>query len=167
METVNDDLDIFYYSLRDIPSDLEAEGLKLLKAFDVRERFFHFEFFRTASNKIKALEVNMRPPGGLTTDMFNFACDIDVYDLWARILSEGTADFDFKRKYHCCYISRKFNKKYALNGQDILQRFKDMLVHHEKINSAFGRALGDYGYLLRSESRDDILSAAETIQKKA
>ena len=29
----------------------------------------------------------MRPPGGLTTDMFNYACDIDIYNAWASIIA--------------------------------------------------------------------------------
>jgi hypothetical protein len=69
METVNDDLHIYYYSLREIPEDLIDAGLRILKAFEVKERFFHFEFFKLNDGRYFALEVNMRPPGGLTTDM--------------------------------------------------------------------------------------------------
>src|SRR5688572_21405765 len=44
METVlNDDL-VYYYTLREIPSDVQTLGARVLEAFDVRERFFHFEF---------------------------------------------------------------------------------------------------------------------------
>ena len=87
MEAVNQDDHIYYYSLREIPADLEEAGRRVLKAFDVRERFFHFEFFRDPEDRIVALEVNMRPPGGMTTDMFNFANDIDIYKEWAFVLS--------------------------------------------------------------------------------
>ncbi len=62
---------------------LEKIGRECLKAFDVRERFFHIEFFQTAVDQYVSLEVNMRPPGGYTTDMFNYACDIDIYRTWA------------------------------------------------------------------------------------
>ncbi len=31
----------------------------------------------------------MRPPGGFTTDMFNYACDIDIYRVWAQLLVHG------------------------------------------------------------------------------
>jgi biotin carboxylase len=87
METVvNDDL-VHYYSLRKIPKDLEAAGRRVLKVFAIRERFFHFEFFRRHSDReLVALEVNMRPPGGLTTDMFNYANDIDIYGEWAHVV---------------------------------------------------------------------------------
>ena len=46
METVLQDDLVYYYTLRDIPADLDALGRIVLAAFDVRERFFHFEFFR-------------------------------------------------------------------------------------------------------------------------
>ena len=47
METVNEDQDLYYHSLREIPADLEDAGRRTLAAFDVRARFFHIEFFRT------------------------------------------------------------------------------------------------------------------------
>jgi biotin carboxylase len=100
METVNEDTDVFYYTLRQIPPDLEAAGRKVLKAFDVRERFFHFEFFRAEQdNQIVALEVNMRPPGGLTTDMFNYSNDIDVYREWAHVVVYNRFTSKYTRPY--------------------------------------------------------------------
>jgi carbamoylphosphate synthase large subunit len=73
METVLDDSLIYYYTLREIPADLDELGRRVLEAFEVHERFFHFEFFREEiTGKLVALEVNMRPPGGLTTDIFNY-----------------------------------------------------------------------------------------------
>ena len=107
METVNNDDLIYYYSLREIPADLEEAGRKALKAFDVRERFFHFEFFRSkADNEIIALEVNMRPPGGMTTDMFNYANDIDIYKEWAYIIVHNKFTAEYSRKYHCGLLRR-------------------------------------------------------------
>ena len=112
METVlNDDL-VYYYTLREIPADVESLGRRVLEAFDVRERFFHFEFFRqNGTGDLLALEVNMRPPGGLTTDMFNYACDIDIYDAWASIIAgKGFPYPDYTHKYYCCYVGRKSNR---------------------------------------------------------
>ncbi len=112
METVNEDSNVYYYSLRDIPGDLEDAGRRVLKTFNVRERFFHFEFFRDPENQIVALEVNMRPPGGLTTDMFNYANDIDIYKEWANVIVFNKFATEYNRKYHCAYIGRKLNRHY-------------------------------------------------------
>jgi len=167
METVlNDDL-IYYYTLREIPADLEALGCRVLDAFDVRERFFHFEFFRQKdTGDLLALEVNMRPPGGLTTDMFNYACDIDIYNAWASIMAgKGFPYPDYTHKYYCCYASRKPNRSYAHTEQEILSRFGDRIRHHEQINGVFSAALGNYGYLVRSPELDEVLSIARFIQE--
>ena len=163
METVNQELDIYYYSLREIPEDLEDAGRRVLRAFDVRERFFHFEFFRLPDQRIVALEVNIRPPGGLTTDMFNYANDIDIYKEWANIIVFNRFTAKYSRKYHCAYISRKTNRLYKHTHGQILDTYSDFVVHHEPISGVFSPALGDYGYLVRSPELQDIHDIAKYV----
>jgi hypothetical protein len=166
METVNNDDLIYYYSLSEIPSDLEDAGRRVLKVFDVRERFFHFEFFRTSQEeKIVALEVNMRPPGGMTTDMFNYANDIDIYREWAYIIVHNRFTAEYTRKYHCCYIGRKYNRNYAHSHEQVMETFASEVVHHEPISGVFSAALGDYGYLVRSPDLSEIHQMARYIQQ--
>jgi biotin carboxylase len=166
METVNSDDNIYYYSLREIPPDLEDAGRRVLKAFDVRERFFHFEFFRNPQDKIVALEVNMRPPGGMTTDMFNYACDIDIYKEWANIIVHDKFTADYTRKYHCSYIGRKFNRSYAHTNEEITAAYGDKILHQEAISGIFSAALGDYGYLVRSPDLAEIHTIAQYIHQQ-
>jgi biotin carboxylase len=167
METVNEDANIYYYSLREIPRDLEDAGRRVLKIFNVRERFFHFEFFRDKEDRIVALEVNMRPPGGLTTDMFNYANDIDIYGEWAYLVVYNSFNADYQRKYHCAYISRKSNRNYAYSHEQILSQFQEHIVHHQMISGVFSAALGDYGYLVRSPELSDIHAMAGLIHQLA
>ena len=168
METVNEQLDIYYYSLRDIPKDLDEAGRRTLKAFDVRERFFHFEFFRTAPNDhLVGLEVNMRPPGGLTMDMFNFANDINMYKEWASVVMFNRFTAEYTRPYHCCYVGRRFRNTYRRSHDEIMATIGHMIPHHETINSTFGVALGDYGYLVRSPHIEEIHTMAHTILEHA
>ena len=168
METVlNDDL-VYYYTVREIPAELEALGRRTLEAFDVRERFFHSEYFRqTGTGELLALEVNMRPPGGLTTDMFNYSCDINIYDAWASIiLGKGFPYPDYTHKYYCCYVGRKSNRSYAHGEQEILSAYGDKISHHESISGIFSAALGNYGYLVRSPELDEVISIAKFIQEQ-
>jgi len=168
MEAVNNDDHLFYYSFREIPPDLEAAGRAVLRAFDVRERFFHFEFFRTnREGRIVALEVNLRPPGGLTTDMFNYANDIDIYHQWASVVVRNEFTARIRRPYHCGYIGRKRSKRYAHGHDDIMAAFGRCIVHHEEIDSIFRAAIGDTGYLVRSPDLEEILAAARYVQETA
>jgi biotin carboxylase len=166
MMAVNDDLHISYHSLREIPRDIEEAGRKILKAFRVKSRFFHFEFFRLHdTGKLVALEVNMRPPGGFTTDMFNFACDFDIYQEWASVVLNNRMTGPYVRKYHVCYVGRKFTKKYVLTHSDVIRKYASLLVHHDHIAGVLSPALGNYAYIIRHKDLDVVLKARDEIQK--
>ena len=156
METVNQARHIHYTSLRDIPPALEKAGRQCVRAFDVRERFFHIEFFETTPGKYVALEVNMRPPGGFTTDMFNFACDIDVYHLWAQVMVNGSATPDYQRKYHCCYASRKNRYDYRHTHDEVMKKYGTFIAQAARVPGVFSSALGDVGYIFRSPDMERI-----------
>jgi hypothetical protein len=165
METVNDARHIFYYSLRDIPAELEKIGRDCLKAFAVQERFFHIEFFRTAPDRYVALEVNMRPPGGYTTDMFNYACEIDIYRGWAELVAHRQVKLNYRRMYHCCYASRKSNLRYARSHDEIMSRYGGFMVQVAQVPGVFSSALGDIGYIFRTEQLDQVLEIVRYIHQ--
>ena len=156
METVNGDRHVFYCSLRHIPEDLERVGRASVAAFGLRERFFHIEFFKTAEDRYIALEVNMRPPGGYTTDMFNYANDIDIYRAWAELLVQGGDPLAFERRYHCCYASRKNRYRYRHTHDEIMSRYRHVLQEVVQVPGVFSSALGDIGYIFRSSEMEEI-----------
>jgi hypothetical protein len=166
METVNEDADIYYYTLREIPADLQKAGQSVVRAYNIRKRFFHFEFFRIQDGSLVGLEVNMRPPGGLTTDMFNYANDINIYYEWANIILHNRFQANFTRPYHCGYVGRKWSKSYIHNHDEIMQRYPALIVHSEPISGIFSQALGDFGYLVRSPDFKQIVEVAGFIQQK-
>jgi biotin carboxylase len=167
METVNEARHIHYYSMREIPAELERIGRSCLKRFEVRERFFHIEFFLTASGDYVALEVNMRPPGGYTTDMFNYTADIDIYRAWAELMVHGRADLTYRRAYHCCYASRKHNTRYAHSHEEILDRYGHLMLQVESVPGVFSSALGDIGYIFRSPELEQINEVVRFIHAPA
>jgi hypothetical protein len=167
MEVVNEDEDVYYYTLREIPPDLERAGRNIIAAFDVRERFFHFEFFRTPDGRLVALEVNMRPPGGLSLDMFNYANDIDLYYEWANIVVNNRFGASFDWPYHACYVGRKARKRYAHSHEQVLGQYGRQIVHQQPMAQVFRRAMGDHGYIVRSPGLEEILEVARYIQAPA
>jgi hypothetical protein len=167
MEAVNEDTEIYYYTQRVIPPDLERAGRRVVKEYDICKRFFHIEFFRTPEDKLIGLEVNMRPPGGLTTDMFNFANDIDVYYEWANIILHNKFSSPYSRPYHCAYIGRKWNRNYRHSHDEVMARFGARIVHFEEISGVFSAALGNFGYLARSPDMKEILAIAEYLLEKS
>ncbi len=167
MESVNLGLDIYYVITRDVPADVEEAGKAIVRAFGVRERPFHFEFFRLADGSLVPLEVNMRPPGGMTVDMFNYANDFDFYREWANVVVRDRFEAEIRRPFYCGYASRKWGRAYRLSHDEVLDRFGELLVHHEPMSGIFASAIGDYGYVLRHPQLEPVISACEQIQELA
>jgi hypothetical protein len=159
--------DMFYWIDREIAPDLAELGARIARVFGVRERPFHFEFFRQPSGELAALEVNMRQPGGLTVDMWNWANDIDFYRAWADVIVRGTATVATNRPYYCLWSGRKAGKTYALSHEEVMARFGRLLVHFERVDDVFSAAIGNFGYILRDPSLDRLLAANAEIEALA
>lgn len=143
-------LDGHYYSLRAIPRELERLGARAVAAFDLRARCFHLEFFARPDGSYMALEMNLRPPGGFTTDMMNHAGDIDVYALWARALTgELLEDVVYDRRYHTAHAGRRQHRRYRLDHEQLVRELGASLVTAGPIPPAFADTMGDAMYLLR------------------
>jgi len=167
MESVNEARDLYYWIPRQIPAEVRQIGHAMARAFDVRERPFHFEIFRTPAGELRPLEVNMRPPGGMTVDMFNFANDIDFYREWANVVVHGRFEAQVVRPFACLYVSRRDGRKYALAHEQVLAEYGSYIVHQSRMDSVFSAAIGDHGYLLRHPDLEPLIAAAGRIQAPA
>ncbi|MCA9936760.1 MAG: ATP-grasp domain-containing protein, partial [Anaerolineales bacterium] len=165
LEIISQQLDAFYYSLRDIPPDLAEMGQRAVQAFGVRERFFHFEFFRQRDGSLIALEANLRPPGGFTTDMFNFANNMDVYREYANVVVDNRFEAGVERPYHCAYIARRQGKPYVHSHEDILAAFGERIAAHQPVTGIISVGMGNYGYLARSPFEEEIWEMADFIRR--
>lgn len=167
METVNKDLDIFYIQLREIPKDIESAGKAIIKEFNLRENFFHFEFFRTPDGGLTALEVNMRPPGGYTTDMFNYANDFNIYREYANVKVHNRFEAEYERPFFVAYAGRKNNISYANTPDEVFQKLAPLIVASGNIDSVFRPALGDSFYMVRSSDYHEVREAIDFVQQRA
>lgn len=167
MEVVNTDNHLYYFCLKDIDPAVKDAGKKILKSFDVRERFFHIELFKSNKDgRIIALEVNMRPPGAWMTDAINFTYDIDVYKEWASMVVNNKVGGPYKGKYNTGYASRKNHKNYIHTHEDILETYSDKIVNYGEIEDVFSRAMGNRAYQFRSVNLDEIKEIVDYIQSE-
>ncbi len=158
---------LYYYSQRELPADVEAAGRAVVKALDIREKFFHIEFFRLPDGSLRGLEVNFRPPGGLTTHMFNYACDVDVYNWWAHIVAGKPYPGQFERKYHCAFVGRKYDRPYEYDHDGVVAKLGPALVHVQDMNPIEFAVMGNVGYLVRSTDRNELLDLIKVITTEA
>ncbi len=155
MDIVNKDLDLMYYTCPDVPEKLRELGRRTVRAFGVDRRFVHLEFFRlTKARKglgevgdFAALEVNMRPAGGYTPDMMNFAHSTDVYQIYADMVA-----CDERRKpegpehFYCVYASKKDGHTYAHTHDEIMARYGADMVMQEEMPPMNWPQMGRYMY---------------------
>jgi hypothetical protein len=161
-------LDGHYSSLRTLPEALERVGRKAVRAFQLRERFFHLELFARADGSYMALEMNVRPPGGFTTDMISAACDFDVYDLWAAVLTgDAPSDFHYERRYYTAHAGRRNAHRYRLDPEELERELGPVLFSVQPVPVAFAVTMGDMAYLLRSADRDTLARAVALVQARA
>jgi hypothetical protein len=168
MESVLEQRDLVIFSLRELPPELDAAGRKMVAALGLRERWFHLEFFRLEDGSYVALEANLRPPGSFLTDMMNYACDIDVYRLWARLITgDPVSDFTFTRKYYVCHTTRRSGRAYKHPHAQVVSRLGPALLSHSELPAVFHNALGNELYLSRHEELDAMREAVRFIQDPA
>ena len=176
MDVVNDRLDMWYYSRKQIPEDLKDAGRRTIKAFESNSRFFHCEFFVLNEDKeglgkkgdIFGLEVNMRPPGGYTPDMMNFANDINVYQIWANMVCYDQGYFDPEQRPYCCvYASRRRTGSYVHTLDEIRTAYAQNILMDEEMPEVLAGAMGDFAFMARFEIEEQAKDFAAYVIQKA
>ncbi len=167
LDTVEKDGDMFYYVPRDISPELIKLGKQCVDAFGVRERFFHFEFFRVKkTGEFLPLEINCRPPGGLTIDMWNYANDFDVFKEYANIVTENKFYTEITHPWNVVYISRKANQNYTHSIDQVCEKFADNIISVQTVPGVFAKIMGEHGILARADSIEKMREIVQFAQKK-
>lgn len=163
MDIVNTRDNSCYYIEKNLPDAMRDIGRRTVAAFGVKSRFVHLEFFvlnedQPALGKkgdILGLEVNMRPSGGFSADMFNFANSTDVYKIWADMVAydRSTLSSEGREHFYCCFCGRRDGKNFVMNHAAIMAKYGDRIKMVQRIPKALSDAMADMMYLanLRTE----------------
>lgn len=157
LDTVVNRGSFFYYNQQTIPAELEAYGTKIVKAFELKERFFHIEFFKRADGSYMALEINFRPPGGASIEMFNYANDFDIFAEYANVVKNNRFEAALTRPYYSGYMSRKAGRTFAHDNQAVRAHCGEHLMKLIEVPEAFVPVLGSHGYVLRTKDERTML----------
>jgi len=175
MNVVNGHTDVSYYTNIKVSNRLSSVGKRAIKAFNVKSRFFHLEFFKLKETKrglgkqgrYVALEANMRPGGGYTPDMINFANSFDIYQLWADMVAYNKIKHSYNGdKYYCVYASRRDNIAYLHSNDEIYRNYNNCIVMHERMPDVLADAMGNEMYTAKVETMKQVESFVEYILQK-
>ena len=149
----------------DLSDELRSKGRAALKAFGVKSRFTHFEFFRLNSDQhigkkgeIVALEVNMRPSGGISPNMMNYASSTDVYKIWADMIAFDHTTKDLGERYICAFIGRRNYRSYVMSDEDIRREYAGCLREEASVDPALATDMGDHMFMACFKTFDEVLA---------
>ncbi len=175
MDVVNDQMDSIYYLVKELPEDVLNAGRATVKAFGVKSRFIHFEFFRLTEDQeglgkcgdIIGLEVNMRPCGGYTPDMYNFACETDVYKIWADMVAFNESTKPLGKRQYCAFCGRRDGQSYAMDHDGVMAKYGEHMKMQGRIPDALSGAMGNTMYVANFDTEDELWAYYKDLMTKA
>ena len=162
MDIVNNNDNSIYYIVKDLPEDTRKAGRATVKSFGVKNRFVHFEFFRLNEDheglgkkgQIMALEVNMRPCGGFTPDMINFAHSTNVYKIWADMIAYDSSLTPVGEHNFCAFAGRRDGKDFVLDHDALMAKYGSNMKMVGRIPDALSGAMGNQMYVANFPTKE-------------
>ena len=164
MDIVNNEDNSIYYIVKNLPKDTRKAGRAAVKSFGVKSRFVHFEFFRLTQDQegmgkkgdVVALEVNMRPCGGFSPDMMNYANSTNVYKIWADMIAFDRSTLPDGEHAYCAYAGRRDGKDFVLSHEDIIEKYGDNLKMVDRIPDVLAGAMGNQMYVATFSTKKEM-----------
>ena len=164
MDVVNDNGNSLYYIVKDLPDDVRSAGRATVKSFEVKSRFVHFEFFRLTRDQeglgkkgdVVALEVNMRPSGGNTPDMINFANSTDVYKIWADMIAYDRTQVPVGEHFYCGFAGLRDGKNFKMDHQAIMGKYGANMKMVGRVPEALSGAMGNQMYMATFSTKEEL-----------
>ena len=88
--------------------------------------------------------------------MMNFSDDIDVYDIYARVVTENLKlTPNTEKKYSTFYVGRRDGAPYKHSSEEILAKYKDQIVWHDRMPDILSSAMGNEFFMCRFEDLEE------------
>ncbi|MDO4803479.1 MAG: ATP-grasp domain-containing protein [Lachnospiraceae bacterium] len=165
IDSVQNDENIHFYTTAEVPDMLRELGRKAVKAFGADRRFVHFEFIKLArdydgigkAGEYAIMEVNMRPAGGHDPDMMNYAQSIDVFRIYAEMVTSDRRAFpESGERYYCAYAARKDGHVFSHRHEEIMERYGSSIVMQEEMPPIDWPSMGRYVYMAKFREKSEM-----------
>ena len=171
MDIVNDGGDSVYYLVKDLPDKIRDAGLRTVKSFGVKSRFIHLEFFILNDDQeglgkkgdVLGLEVNMRPAGGFTPEMYNYSQETDVYKIWADMVAFDTNTKGTGNHHFCAFFGRRDGKHYKLDDYEVMLKYSPKMVMWGRIPEALSGAMANQMYVANFDTEEEMMAYYEDL----
>ena len=164
MDIVNNSDNSVFYILKNLPEDTRQLGRATVKSFGVKNRFIHFEFFRLLKDQhglgkkgdLIGLEVNMRPSGGISPDMMNFAHETDVYKIWADMIAFNHSTKTTGKDSYCAFAGRRDGKNFVMSHEEVMAKYGSRMKMVDRVADALSGAMGNQMYIATFDTKQQM-----------
>lgn len=164
MDVVNTNDNSIYYIVKELPEEVKEIGRRTVKSFGVKGRFVHLEYFVLTEDQaglgkkdaIIGLEVNMRPAGGYTPDMYNYAYETDVYKIWADMIAFNKSTKSLGNSHHCAFVGRRDGKTFVMDHGAIMEKYGSKMKMIGRIPDALSGAMGNQMYIANLDTDEEL-----------
>ena len=173
MDIVNNEDNAIFYIVKELAGDTRQAGRATAKSFNVRSRFVHFEFFRLQKDQeglgrkgeLVGLEVNMRPSGGFSPDMMDFACTTDVYKIWADMIAFDKTEMHPGERQYCAFAGRRDGKRFVLSHEAVMEKYRQNIRMEDRLPEVLADAMGNQIYIAVFPTRHEMENFFQDILK--
>ena len=168
MDVVNDAKDSLFYIVKELPETMKQLGRRTVKAFGVKSRFVHFEYFVLKADQeglgkkgdIFGLEVNMRSPGGYAPELANFANSVDVYKIWADMIAYDSTLVPMNGEHFFCgFCGRRDGRNYKMSHDDIMREYGHKMKLAGRTPDALSGAMANQMYVANYDTEEEMMEA--------
>ena len=165
IDSVANDENIHFFTTADVPDRLRDLGRRTAKAFGADRRFVHFEFIQMTrdydgigkAGDYAAMEVNMRPAGGHDPDMMNYAQSIDVFRIYAEMVTcDRRLSPESGECFICAYAARKDGHEFSHSHEEIMERYGGDIVLQEEMPPIDWPSMGRYVYMAKFREKEEM-----------
>ena len=174
-EIVEKELDDMYYCIPKVDDALLEMGKKAIASFEVRNRFFHLEWFVLKEDHpylgkkgtIVPLEANMRPAGAYTPDLINYANSTNCYEIFADSIAydENREDMTYT-KFFACACSRRNKYKYVHSLDEVLSKYHNNVTFYGSYPAVLRDDMGDTFVMAKFLTLEEIREFDKFVREK-
>ena len=164
MDVVNTNDNSIYYIVKELPENVKDAGRRTVEAFGVKARFVHLEYFQLTQDQeglgkagdLVGLEVNMRPAGGFSPNMYDYAYETDVYKIWADMIAFGKITKPLGNRHYCAFVGRRDGKHFVMDDSAVTEKYGNRMKMRGRLPDALSGAMGNQMYIANFETEEEM-----------
>lgn len=98
----------------------------------------------------------MRPAGGYTPDMYNFAYETDVYKIWADMVAFDTNTKPEGKHHFCAFAGRRDGKNFILDHNAVMSKYGPNMKMWGRIPDALSGAMANQMYIAIFDTEEEL-----------